>query len=152
MFASEKTFFAIKKNVIVNGLVQGKPTGNYSFFKPSNMVFLRHFPLNHVCEPCKFKVVPIFSARKKQHLAISYWFIYNALLYPKNASLNTSSLGSKAAPFVPGTFSCRFQSSSSRRFCSKTSGCNFRRAPFFWELKSLMIPGIFEKAVISTLW
>lgn len=99
MFASEKTFFAIKKCYCMDWF-----RGNLQ----ETIVFSNHqiwfsctiFPWTTSANHANSKLFPFFPPEKK-NLAISCWFIYiyNALLYQKNWPVvcNMSSLGSKPA-------------------------------------------------------
>ena len=95
-----------------------------------------------------------FSPEKSNillYLVVLYIYI-NALLSQKNASLNTSSLGSKPAPFVPAHLQLSFPVILFTAFLFQDLRLQFSPSAVVWELKSLMIPGIFEKTVIITLW
>ena len=94
-----------------------------------------------------------FRQKKATSCYILLVYIYiNALLSQKNASLNTSSLGSKPAPFVPAHLQLSFPVILFTAFLFQDLRLQFSPSAVVWELKSLMIPGIFEKTVIITLW
>ena len=147
MFASEKTFFCHKNMLLSMDWFRGNLQETIVFSNHQIWFSCTIFPWTTSANHANSKLFPFFPPEKKKNNILLYLvglYIYITHCFTKkiDPSFPTCLLlvqNQHKIRFLLGTFSCRFQSSSSRRFCSKTSR----------ERSSQMIPGI-EKTVIIT--